>query len=48
MPEEPLKEPQWSINIDEAAAQESARELEREYDEWNRRFEEIVEGWAAD
>lgn len=48
MPEEPLEEPQWSINIDEAAAQESAQELEREYEEWNRTFEEIVEEWAAD
>ena len=48
MPDEHIEEPAWSISVDEAAAQESARELEREYDEWNRTFEEIVEGWAAD
>jgi len=48
MPVEHLEEPQWSINIDEASAQESAQGLEHEYDEWNRRFEEIVEEWASD
>lgn len=45
---EPLAPPQWDITLDKERAEQTASELTREYDEWNREFEHIMEDWQTD
>jgi hypothetical protein len=46
--EGPLSAPEWTIDVDHAAGEQMASEIEQEYEDWEREAEDIWEDWQRD
>ena len=46
--EGPLSSPEWTIDVDHAAGEQMASEIEQEYEDWEREAEDIWEDWQRD